>query len=233
MKYILILLGLAAFRSFGQEDMSRFQLGVNFSPDVNYRILENNDGTEMSDAIINSRDDREIPKFGYSTGLNVCFNINRFLGIETGLQYSNKGYQTEKIDLIFGQPDPSLPEHLKYIDDFHYVDIPLKVNFTAGKKKVRFFSSVGITTNIFIKGTTTSVIYYSDRTERDKDPTSYDFEKVNLSPTVSAGIDYKINDRMNLRVEPTFRYGVLKIIDAPVTGYLYNGGLNVSYYFGL
>lgn len=47
------------------------------------------------------------------------------------------------------------------------------------------------------------------------------------------GIDYKINRRMNLRVEPTFRYGVLKTIDTPVTGYLYSGGLNISYYFGL
>lgn len=38
---------------------------------------------------------------------------------------------------------------------------------------------------------------------------------------------------MNLRIEPTFSYGLLKIIDAPVTGYLYSGGINIGYYFGI
>jgi hypothetical protein len=50
---------------------------------------------------------------------------------------------------------------------------------------------------------------------------------------MSAGVDYRINEKMNLRIEPTFRYGVLKIIDMPVTGYLYSGGINVAYYYGL
>ncbi len=42
---------------------------------------------------------------------------------------------------------------------------------------------------------------------------------------------YKKN--MNIRIEPTFRIGVLSIINAPIKGYLYNAGLkNISYYFG-
>lgn len=79
----------------------------------------------------------------------------------------------------------------------------------------------------------TNILYYSDRKDKQKSPTNFDYNKVNISPTVSVGFDYKINSRMNLRVEPTFRYGVLKITKTPVTGYLYSGGLNVSYYFGL
>ena len=63
--------------------------------------------------------------------------------------------------------------------------------------------------------------------------TDFDYNKVNISPSVSAGIDYRINDRHHLRIEPTFRYGVLKIIDEPITGYLYSGGLNIGYYFGI
>lgn len=50
---------------------------------------------------------------------------------------------------------------------------------------------------------------------------------------ISAGIDYRMNDRMNLRVEPTFRYGVMKITDAPITAYLFNAGLNIGYYVRL
>ena len=57
--------------------------------------------------------------------------------------------------------------------------------------------------------------------------------RVNLSPMLSLGIDYKINDKMNLRVEPTARFGVLSVLDGSIKEYLYSGGLNLSYYFGL
>lgn len=242
MKYlILFLLTLTAFSSYGQDktketptaDFKRVQIGINVSPDVCFRTLKNNDGSWSSDLVVDQRNIMETVKVGYTAGLNVCFNIKKFVGLETGIQYSNKGYQTKKQDLIFGQPDPSLPKQSKFVYDFHCIDIPVKANFTIGKKKVRFFTSVGVTTNIFIKETQTSFLIYSDRTDKKTSPTNFDYNKVNISPTVSVGIDYKINGRMNLRVEPTFRYGVLKIIDTPVTGYLYSGGLNISYYFGL
>jgi len=79
------------------------------------------------------------------------------------------------------------------------------------------------------------VLVFSDHTDRKTRLTSESdsYNKLNFSPTMSVGIDYRINEKMNLRIEPTFRYGVLKIIDTPVTGYLYSGGINVVYYYGL
>ena len=236
--YLLVLITLSSKgqntdKKVSTADFKRVQIGINFSPDICFRLLKNNDGSSTSDIGIKRSNENEIVKFGYTAGLNVCFNIIKFVGIETGIQYSNKGYQTKTIDYTFGQPNPFAPKEGKFIFNFHYIDIPLKVNFTIGKKKVRFFTSVGLTTNIFIKETQTSILKYTDRTDRITKPTSYDYNRINISPTISLGIDYKINSRMNLRIEPIFRYGVLKIIDAPVTGYLYNGGLNISYYFGM
>jgi hypothetical protein len=34
-------------------------------------------------------------------------------------------------------------------------------------------------------------------------------------------------------MEPTFRYGLLKIIDQPVTAYLWSAGLNITCYYAL
>lgn len=237
----ILLLTLTTFCSYGQgyteqnpvADFKRVQFGINFSTDVAFRTLKTNNDNPSGEVIIEQRNKIETIKLGYTTGLNACYNINNFLGLESGIQYSNKGYQTKKQDLIFENPDPTLPEKSQFIYNLHYIDIPLKVNFTAGKKKVRFFTSAGLTANIFIKKTQTTIFVYSDRTERNANPSNFDFNRINISPTASIGIDYKINERMNLRVEPTFRYGVLKIIDSPVTGYLYSGGLNIGYYFGL
>ena len=238
MKHLTIfLLTLAAFSSYGQDNtklatisnFKRVQIGINISPDICFRTRKNIDGGSLGDIIVNEYNKIETIKISYSAGLNVCFNIKKFVSLEAGIQYSNKGYRTKFLDLVFEQPDPSLPEKVKMIYSYHYIDIPVKVNFTIGKKKVRFFTSVGVTTNIFIEETQIGVLVYSDRTERKTSSTNTDYNNVNISPTISVGIDYKINNRMNLRVEPTFRYGVLKITDTPVRDYLYSGGLNISY----
>ncbi len=237
MKYITtFLLTLTMIVSYGQDnsalEFKRVQIGFNISPDICYRTLKSTDGSAYGESLIKDRNRRETVKIGYTAGLNACFNLTKSFGLETGIQYSNKGYQT-KIDPN-KEWNGSYPLYKKaqFIYNYHYIDIPVKAIYTIGNKKIRFMTSVGFTTNVFIKETKKSIFVYSDRTDRSKS-TDYEYNKVNISPTISAGIDYKINDNMNLRLEPTFRYGVLKIKDAPVTGYLYSGGLNIGYYFGL
>lgn len=253
MKLITFLLTTAITANlFGQEEQKetppaefpKVQIGINFSPDFCFRTLKNNDPNSLNDYIFKSRNERETGKLGYTTGLNVIFNLKKNIGIEAGIQFSNKGYQTKMQDLTFGSAiDPrrgftynasgAAPIRAQFIYNDYYIDIPLKANFIFGKKKIRFISSAGLTTNIFIKETSTSVIEYNDGTsDKKSQSTTDDYNRVNISPIVSLGIDWKLNSKSNLRIEPTFRYGVLKIIDAPITDYLWNAGLNISYYFG-
>lgn len=234
---ILILTIIAVNAAFGQENSAtgfkRFQIGLNISPDICFRTLNNNDGNSISDIVIKLRNRDETIKIGYTAGLNLCYNITSYFGIETGVQYSDKGFQHIQTEFISNQPDdPIKPDKLIFIYHFHYLDIPLKANFIIGKKKVRFYTSVGLTTNLFITEIKTEILKYDNRKVIKNEPTLFDYKKVNLSPAISAGIDYKINSRMNLRVEPTYRFGVIKIIDTPVSGWLWNAGLNISYYFG-
>ncbi|MGB1206999.1 MAG: porin family protein [Chitinophagales bacterium] len=206
---------------------NKFQIGVNFSTDYNYRTLKATDA--VSNFVKEERNLTEFPKISYTTGLNICFNFTNNIGVETGLQYSNKGYKNRAAlffeeDLLSSIVNPPLKYKLTY--NFHYLDVPLMANFSFGKRKVRFISSVGLTTNFLIKQKSKSVL----EGENAVFTTSNAFNKVNFSPTISFGIDYKINEMFNLRVQPTFRYGMAKIKDAPVTAYLWNAGINVGVY---
>lgn len=248
MKTIILVLTIAITTNLlGQEkqkdsptaDFKKVQIGVTFSPDYCFRTLKNNNGSSASNHVMQSRNDCEIGKVGYTTGFNVIFNVNKKIGIEAGIQYSNKGYQTKiqeltSIDMIdpkygFINVSPGTQTQLKFIYKYYYIDIPLKVNFSFGKKKISLITSAGLTTNILVKETSTCVL--------GSDKSSYStvdgYNKVNVSPIISVGINWKLNNRNNIRIEPTFRYGVLKIINTHVTGYLWNAGLNISYYFGL
>lgn len=211
-------------------NFSRFQIGFSFSPDACYRTLKNTDGSESSDFVIDIRNDMETTKFGYTTGANFQYNLNRFWGVSLGVHYANKGYQDKKIDVVppTSQLDPSLPKQIKFIQNFHTLDLPIKLNFTLGKNKFRFTTGIGAAANFLLKESQTIVMYYTDRTTRNSESSGYNYKKWNLSPFLSFGIDHQIAQNMILRVEPTIRYGIMPIIDAPVTGYLFSAGVNVG-----
>ncbi len=247
--FFLLLISTGLFAQDQQKsapaaDFKKFQVGINVSPDYSFRVLKNNDGSAYSNDVIKSRNSYEVPKLSYTAGLDLTYNFKKHIGIEIGIQYSNKGYQTRMQDLILGSMiDPRrgfaysttgpVPTQGKIIYNDYYLDIPLKANFTLGEKKIRFIVSAGIVTNIFLKETVTSVFDYQDGSHTRKTTASgYDYNQLDISPMISAGINWKLNNRSDLKIEPTFRYGVLKIIDAPVTGYLWSAGLNVGYYLG-
>lgn len=195
----------------------RVFIGVNFSPDYCSGRLTN--------PILNNLGLKAIPKFGYTSGINVCYVITKHISIEAGVQYSKKEYFV-KTDLTFGD---MIDRRRGFVYNtntnnpniYHYLDIPLKANFVFGKKKLRLISSVGLTTGVFLNATSSSFFVGSN------------YSRINLSPTVSCGIDYKMNHRMCLRIEPTLRYGILKVSNDLATQYLWNAGLNISYYFGV
>ena len=248
---IAMLISLA---SFGQDTLKlkttpeykRFLIGINISPDYCYRTLKSTDGSSISNTIIDLRNKNEEYKIGYTAGLNICYTISKNLGIEAGIQYSNKGFAlsasnftyAEMIDPRYGITYPTNgtigPKKVKFIDNYHYIDVPIRAIYCFGEKRISFVASIGVTTNILINATQTNVLEYENGDiKRDNVDRPYDFNPINLTPTVSVGMDYKINKKINLRVEPTFRYGLLRIIEAPITTYLWNGGLNITGYYAI
>ena len=242
---------MISLTAFGQDtlkltvstELKRLLFGVNISPDYCYRTLKNNNGSSTSSMGIDLWNKNEEPKIGYTTGLNVCYNISKNLGIELGVQYSNKGYEFKKIDykvdphygFVYGTNLTGVSIKVKFINNYIYLDVPLRAIFSFGEKRIHFITSIGVTTNILLKATQTAVWEFeSGDTKREThNQQRYDFKTLDISPTVSAGVDYRISNKMNLRVEPTFRYGLLKIIDAPITAYLWSGGLNLTCYYSL
>lgn len=249
----LITALLITFSSFAQDSLTsktptnvrRILLGVNISADYCYRTLQNNDGSSISSMIIDSRNTYEEPKIGYTTGINICYNRFRKLGFEMGVQYSSKGYRYRRSDLRFGDRiDPNYgfvnpsqsPSPIELITTYNYtyLDIPLRAIYSLGERKIRFVTSIGISTNILLTATKTSVYEYANGdSEKHAENQEYEYNTVNISPTVSVGIDYKLCNNFNLRLEPTFRYGVLRIIDAPITEYLWSSGLNLTCYYSV
>ncbi len=207
----------------------RFEIGISASPEICYRTLLNNDGSQNSTSIINYRNENETVKMGYTGGLHLGYNFNERFGFQTGIQYSNRGFSTKKIDIAGSLMDPVIPESLKYNYNYHYLEIPAKVNFSFGENQIRLTTSAGLSSAFLIKQSRTFIGYYKDTTTRQVFISNDAYNRFNLFATISAGLEMRFNPIMSIKVEPTFRYGLLKITDTPVSGHWYSGGVNVSY----
>ncbi len=232
MKLLLILTASIISLSVIAQDNRKHKIliGYSFSSDYSYRTLSCNDGSSSGSVVIKSRNDIEVAKFGYATGFNILFNTTQLLGIETGIQFSNKGYRTKDMDLNYAIPEPGSPIKAKIIYSYQYIGIPVKARFSFGKEKVRFTSSVGFVTNFLLQVRQVNNYEYAGGKNEKKHNTLSGYKTVDISPIVSVGIDYKLNNKTHLLAEPTFRYGILKTMEAPVKENLWSAGLNVGIY---
>ena len=230
--FFLTMLSFLMSKAQSKKTDNKILIGYNFSTDYNYRTLKNNDGKPMTDIVIESRNENEIAKFGYTTGVNLLFNCSANWGFETGIQYSNDGYQTKKQNLVFEIPNATLPINAKFIYSYQYVGIPVKARFSFGKKNIRGIAAVGVLTNILVKETTKIKYgYLSGREENKTASNNSALNKINILPVVSIGMDYKVCSKMHLLAEPTFRYSLLRLKNAPVSERLWNIGFNIGLYY--
>jgi hypothetical protein len=241
-KISLLFFTLLSFLSIAQKENnneSKFRIGIYIQPNIDYRRLFGTGENEITTLIIDSRNDYEISKIGYNIGLNTEFTITEKISIESGVSYSNKGYKSKKIDAIFPQgPEPSglVAVQISYL--FNYIEIPLQLNYKVGNNKLRFISSFGASINIMLSAQEKTKIFYGDgssQTNKLKVDNSYTYayNKLNIFPTISLGAEYLLNNNLTLRVQPTFNYGVLKIIDSPIRANLWSFGLKVGGYISL
>ena len=204
------------------------RIAIGFSPDLNYRSLVNHSNNPFSDRIINLRNEREIPRIGYSTQLYLAVDITKKTSIEFGLGYKDMGFTYENMTVS----KPNIAYIASLIDHFYYYSIPIALRQTWGNKKWQFTYHLGLSTNIFRVQKTNIIAInpnIADTTIINIDGRST-YKDILLIPSVGLGTTYNINSKSQICFEPTLRYSISSITqNTPINGYLYNVGLNLSY----
>ncbi len=236
MKRLLLLTFLIPTILYGQDSTStkyrKFFIGVNFSPDYCYRNITKNDNSISSDEWAyekNYSDSIYKPTFGYTTGLNFYYQVRKWYSIESGIQYSRKGYQTIPLPTGYHFEITTIYYY------FTYLDVPLQANFTFLKSKIQIIVSTGAIFSYLLH----VGIKYVPQTQTADFQTQthiskYSYNKINISPSVSVGLKYNVNNRINLCAQPTFRYGILNPDSKSAEFmHLWSLGFNISFNYGL
>ena len=227
---------------------NRALIGVCFSPNYCYRQLQKYGVASVYSEIgnIQFQSNGDIPKFGYSTGINLIINCANNFDIETGLQYANCGYKnstsTALVNIYNSPNNPNVyyTNHPYYYNNYNivkngipiylncnYAGIPVIAKFVVKKsKKIKIIAGIGLLIDILIGENMKielpdglNTLYpYGPKGARGVDP--YFWSNFNLAPIASFGVEFKLNDRMCLRAEPHFQYDFLPTSQTDPQNYL-------------
>jgi opacity protein-like surface antigen len=218
----------------------KWAVGLSYSPDFCYRV-----SYEKSSASALSNID-EKGKLGYTAGANVLYQLLDKVGIEFGVLYSTKGQKnivpanSWRGTAVYY--DPSLPNYnqvgsssadRKMNYSYQYLEIPLKINVHLINNRLKLFPSIGCSANIFMGKKTTTTFMFEDGHKEKK--VSREYERKNIPSSefallLGVGVSYDLNQKLFLKLEPSFRTFIRPLVDSPISGTLYSIGANAGVY---
>lgn len=240
MKFLSILLLFITSLSIAQTDSDKslafndrkFSLGWFYSPEVAYRFLSEGDNADATtSAIIESRNDIEIPRFGQSASLFLDYRFNERLSIEAGFITTDYGEAQKPTDLVYAG-DPETPigtVNLRRHLSVH--SIPINLRYNWGRfQNTTVFTSLGVSPGMFHKyrsvqqsdyNNGSKITYVSYSVSAQDNYTSFI-----LSAQISSGLDIKYNRKGSIRIAPVFRMTTTSVTkDTPIRGHYFNAGI--------
>lgn len=133
---------------------------------------------------------------GYVIGLMAYYNFSSQWSLSTGLFLNKTKFDAPTISTkadLTASPDGL--QFLLWTNTVRSFQVPLMINYRTSVKRLSLYFSIGALTSV-----------YSTNDFNDSGRSQNTIENIHPHPTLSAGIDYLLNDHFSLIVQPTFIY---------------------------
>jgi len=208
MKKLQLFLALSLVTLFVNGQQNKFSLGINSSLD--YYTIDFN-----SPQIFYNHQYKTTASYSY--GLNVQYNFNEQLFLQSGASYSKKGYQLiydfRLVAIDDPSLDPAIPSESKL--KLSFINIPLMLGYYLKKEgKVRLSVATGVNNEILLKSSETT-LFGGGKTKTSKilSQTTASFLS---SAQLNLGIEYHLGNKLFFSITPYFRYGFNTINDVSI-----------------
>lgn len=230
-----LLLGPWVFTSLVHaQDERGLYTGVSGAASCSYRTLRG-DGSAASAAVVLERDRSEKPGMSYSVSLVNLWKLSPRFTLESGLQFTRRGYKTERIGVDSAEAGQARAGEAIYQYAFGFVDIPVKLNYMITESRLKPYLLGGVLVSVPFGSYTRRQFYAGDgSTTQDE----WESNAVSSAPVlgVLAGVgwDYDIHKTVKLRAEALYQRSITPMPGtAPVREYLYGMGLNAGFFVRL
>lgn len=220
------------FTAFCQSETekSKISVGFNYETNLGFRQLNYTGINEFIGAV---RNDEEVQKIGFTTGLNFRYQITPALSADIGMLFARSGMKTN-IASISNTGQPNVPNQGQAIYDYNSMIIPIKINYAfKTAEKWNLYATTGASFNFFTSRNTTFKVYvddvfHSENTNIQKDG----FRGTTYSVLLGVGMNYKLSDSFTINLEPIYRQYITSIRLQPSgKEYFYSTGINAVVFY--
>lgn len=221
------LLVYLVFISFNLWSQKKYAISATGGLDYSYRTIS---GDSRIRAAIQPADKGGT---GFRAGIDGSLFLNQHISIKAGIRYLSTGYGTKEnmrlqmdTNYLISQgyffPDTIGPNNIQFRYRYSYIEIPVGVSYQWGQKKLSWFAGAGVTANIYLSSSTTSITDIGKHSVKDQ--AEY-YNRFGLGVYLSAGAQYKLNPHFQVFAQPTIRYNITSLNNnAPLKYHLFSLG---------
>lgn len=217
------------------QDRSKFSFGLNSSYLVNDRLFTYHE----SDEYINYRNSNEKNKSGFDCSATINYRFKSKFSFETGIGYSDIGYQTMEERIIDPGFSPLTEGYYSIFYQFTYQNIYVPLHFEySSPGKFKLLISFGpslvfpISEDIDVILRREYGVTDGQRVDRNSFGEHNKIKRLNTSLDLSIGCGYKLSDKITLALNPKISYFLFSNENVWAKNYLYClvkfGGLHNS-----
>lgn len=195
--YILAIFSLGLLNPILAQ--SKLSVSINAAPTfhyVNTEFTSNLPGENGSVVPVDFHS--KVNGYGYVVGVLANYGFSKRLSVATGLWLNQVNYRKPTVTTDPGLNTLPLPYDLQLRSlpsTTRSLQVPLLLNYRISSKRLSPYFSAGALTTL-----------YSTMTLEGSKGSKNTVDKILLHPVLAAGVDYRLNERFSLIVQPTFVY---------------------------
>lgn len=238
MKKIIVLFLFISQHFYGEDSTTvkifkRWEIGLSFSPDYSYRVLKPVKSTDSYSIIVNKEcadtlNSMEKATVAYTIGIPISYKFNKLFALKTGIYLSNKIEQSKGFvytnSYEYGYNFFQSNQWEK--TNFFFLEIPLALELTLQPKnfkKLSFKLFAGVTFCNNIEEHTYTSRRWTRYPVKPLSESSYQelyvdkFNLLYIGYTAGISAVYKLNEKLNIGIEPVFKFYGKEFDAAPTT----------------
>jgi len=235
--HFFFLLLLIPFLSFGQKNQSIDFVG---GFDYTYRTLDTDSQEEIFVNLVEDRNGDEAARANWRVGVNYNKKLTKSIFLKTGLRLASKGYKGETQGGLrwgsqhdgMGGFDPDADpesgfEEVQINTNYWFLSIPIAARFEFNEKKWSPFVEVGLVPSIYLV-TRNQQIAEEESSTMSFNEIPAGLNRIHFVGFASFGLNYTLNEKLQLFGQPSFRYHITTLADAPLDEHLYSVGIELG-----
>ncbi|MBK8601905.1 MAG: outer membrane beta-barrel protein [Saprospiraceae bacterium] len=229
--FLLLIVSLSAFGQFSSS------LDCVGAMNIGYRYI-NPHKSDVPSGFVDIRNKEQVG-LRADFGLNFNKKFGSKLYFKTGLRMANKGYNSYKLNTLKwgldgkdGVYHPDFPtggtedksSQFKY--HYFFLEMPVMIRYEfIQKSKISIYMEAGSAVSYYLQSVTVHNYGTDRKVFKENEQSINDFQ---ISAILGVGLNYQLNNKTQLFLQPTFNYQLTDLVSAPVNEHLYSAGLELG-----